>query len=196
MSQTTFQAELARLLIDSDFRTDVRSHGEASLDADLTDRERRRLVAVASDPGLDITRTLHDGWRLSKVLLMLPLTSALLGGERLAEELRNFWPTRVPRSLYFREEAIAFCEWLLEGDASTPYLEEVVAFERATLELRAPWAPDPPEMQTVHFEHDPERLLADLAAGEAPDAVERRPCLLIGTAVEPGKEEWRVLPDP
>ncbi len=80
------------------------------------------------------------------------MTCALLGHERLARELRDFWRTRTPRSLYFREEAIAFCDHLRERARSTlrlVYLEEVVGFERATLELRAPWAPNPPRPQEV-----------------------------------------------
>src|SRR6266545_6479460 len=91
VTQTAFQAALARLLVDGDFRDEVRARGEPALDADLTALERRRVVAVASDAGLEITRTLHDGWRLSKALLMLPMTCALLGHERLARELRDFW---------------------------------------------------------------------------------------------------------
>jgi hypothetical protein len=197
VSQVTFQAELARLLIDVDFRTAVRSQGEVVLDTDLTDRERRRLVAVAADPGLDITTTLHQGWRLSKALLMLPFTCALLGNERLACELTDFWRTRPPRSLYFHQEAITFCDWLLErvGVAlQVMYLDEITRFERATLQLRTPWAPDPPQPQTVRFDHDPEQLLTDLAAGAEPNGVASRPSLLLGTATEPGKEQWHLIP--
>ena len=119
LSQAAFQAVLARLLVEDDFRDLVRARGEDALEGDLTPVERRRLVAVASDPGLDVTRTLHDGWRFSKVLLMLPATCAVLGNERLGEEVRAFWKTRVPRSLYFHAEAIAFCDWLLERDSGS-----------------------------------------------------------------------------
>lgn len=195
MTQTAFQAALARLLVDGDFRDEVRARGEPALDADLTALERRRVVAVASDAGLEITRTLHDGWRLSKALLMLPMTCALLGHERLARELRDFWRARTPRSLYFREEAIAFCDHLRERARSTlrlVYLEEVVGFERATLELRAPWAPNPPRPQEVWFRHDPELLFAELAAGRRPRAIPERRCVLLGRAVKPGTPEWRL----
>jgi hypothetical protein len=197
VTQTAFQAALARLLVDADFRDEVRERGERALDGDLTELERRRVVAVASDAGLEITRTLHDGWRLSKALLMLPLTCALLGHERLAQELRDFWHTRTPRSLYFREEAIAFCDHLRARARSTlrlVYLEEVVGFERAALELRAPWAPDPPRQQEVEFSHDPEVLFAELAAGRRPRAIPERHCVLLGRAVEPGTPEWRLAP--
>jgi hypothetical protein len=194
MSQGRFQAELARLVLEPEFRDHVRADGERVLDGDLTPIERRRLVSVASDPGLGITRTLHDGWRLSKVLLMLPLTCVVLG-ERLAPELREFWPTRVPRSLYFLEEAIAFCDHLQAKRRARPtpsYLDEIVAFERATLVLRRPWAPDPPPPQQVAFRHDPERLLETVAAGRRPRGIPLRPCLLVGGCRAPGQVEWRI----
>jgi hypothetical protein len=195
MSQERFQAELARLLLEADFRDRVRADGERALDGELTPVERRRLVAVARDPGLGITRTLHDGWRLSKVLLMLPLTCVVLGNDRLALELREFWPTRVPRSLYFLEEAIAFCDHLQakRPDRRMPsYLDEIVAFERATLVLRRPWAPGPPSPQQVAFRHDPEQLLETVAAGRRPRGIPLRPCLLVGGTRAPGQVEWRI----
>ena len=196
MSQAAFQARLARLLVDNAFRDDVRERGEEALDGELTAVERRRLVAVASDNGLGVTRTLHDGWRMSKVLLMLPLTCVVLG-DLLAEELKAFWPTRVPRSLYFHGEAIAFCDHLLRPDGPRPrYLDEVAAFERATLVLRTAWSGERPAPQQVPFRHDPEVLLAALAEGAVPAEVPERPIVLVGLPPVSGQVEWRLAQVP
>ena len=194
MSQVAFQAALARLLVEDDFRDAVRAGGEAALEGDLTPVERRRLVAVASDPGLGITRTLHDGWRFSKVLLMLPATCAVLGNERLSAEVQAFWKTRVPRSLYFHAEAIAFCDYLMQHQSRLRllHLDELVAFERASLVLRSAWASTPPPPQQVHFRHDPELLLAAVAEGKRPDGIPERPCILVGTSPVSGEVEWRL----
>jgi hypothetical protein len=194
VTQVAFQAALARLLVEDDFRDSVRAGGEAALDGDLTPVERRRLVAVASDPGLDVTRTLHDGWRFSKVLLMLPATCAVLGNERLSAEVHAFWKTRVPRSLYFHAEAIAFCDWLLarSGELGLEYLDELAAFERASLVLRSAWADAPPPPQQVRFRHDPQLLLAAIAEGRPLAGIPERPCVLVGSSPLSGEVEWRL----
>src|SRR5262249_3348778 len=59
MSLAAFQAMLVRLVIDPDFRDKVAREGVAALPDGLSARERSRLVAVAVDPGLTVTRTLH-----------------------------------------------------------------------------------------------------------------------------------------
>ena len=194
MSQQAFQAAVARLLLETGFRDVVRDGTEIPGDH-LTEIERRRLVAIANDPGLDVTRTLHDGWRLSKVLLMLPMTCLLLGDVRLAAELTSFWRGRVPRSLYFHDEAIAFCDHVLARPRSRlrlTYLDEVVAFERALLELQRPWAGGPPAPQRVVFRHEPQALLGALAEGRRPRGVPEELCVLVGTSPAPGQVEWRL----
>jgi hypothetical protein len=80
---------------------------------DLSDRERRRLVGIATDPGLEITATLIKSFRLGKILTLLPLTRTLIGNERLAREATRFWAARPPTTLYPLEEAVEFCDYLL-----------------------------------------------------------------------------------
>ncbi len=141
MSLRAYQAALARLVIEPDVRADVRQDGTQLSGYDLTTRERRRIFAAATDRGMDITRTLHKGWRLNKVLAFLPATCALLGEERLAQELSIFWRNQAPTSLYFLEEALAFSSHLLERVRTGLAIEnlgDVLAYERSKLEARRP----------------------------------------------------------
>ncbi|HYN22448.1 MAG TPA: hypothetical protein VE078_15925, partial [Thermoanaerobaculia bacterium] len=190
MSESAFQSELARLVVDPDFRDRVRERGEAALREDLSELERVRLVAIAKDPGIDVTRTLHKGFRLAKLLAWVPLTCAVIPRDVLAREVGNFWQQRPPVSFYFLEEAAAFCEYLLERVSSgldVPYLVEVAAYERASLELqRARPAGEVALPQVVDFLHDPEVLLASLARREVPPELPEQACRLIGVRTEGG----------
>lgn len=197
MSAPVFQSALARLIVDPDFRDAVRAQRETALPGPLTALERERLLAVSVDAGLDITRTLHKGFRLGKLLTHLPLTRVLLDRETLAREVGEFWRRRPPVSFYFLEEALAFCDYLLErrraGDLEVRYLDEITAYERAALELqRARPDGSPPPPQTVDFHHDPLPLIAALARGEVPAAAAARRCQLVGTR-DDGRLAWHLL---
>ncbi len=195
MSAAAFQSALSRLIAEADFAAAVVAEGEAALPAGLRGVERRRLLAVAGDPGLGITRTLHQGFRLSKLLNLLPLTFTLLGRDVARREVARFWRRRPSMGFYFLEEAVAFCEHLLErwaedgevpADAgpAAPYLVEIVDYERAGLELqraRPAGAAMPP--QWVEFRHDPLPLLAELAQGRVPAETAERPCAMVGRRV-------------
>jgi hypothetical protein len=141
MTLRAYQAALARLVIEPSFRDDVRANPASFSDYDLTDRERSRIAAAAADRGMDVTRMLHKGWRLNKILVFMPATCALLGDDRLAEELGVFWQGHPPTSLYFLEEALAFCDHLerkTRMGLTLEHLPQVVAYERANLESRRP----------------------------------------------------------
>ena len=188
MSAAVFQSALARLVVDPDFRDGVRERGD--LPDGLSDLERERLLAVSVDRGLDITRTLHVGFRLAKLLAWIPLTCAVLGRETRNREVEEFWKRRLPVSFYYLEEAVAFCDYLLEKGLDVPYLEEVAAYERASLELRRARPPgEEAAPQTVDFRHDPEILLGALARGEDLGDLPELPCRLVGRRVE-GGVEW------
>ena len=194
MSQRAFQASLARLALEPDFREQVRSQGEPALGPRLTPLERKRLAAAAADPGLDLTAYLIRSFRLGKLLTLLPLTRTLLGSELLASEARSFWRAHPPTSFYFLEEALAFCNHLLERTQDglrVAYLDEVVAYERAMLELRRVRSDgDRPQAQVIHFRHDPVRLLEALAAGKRPGRVPAASYDLVGVLDEDGEIRW------
>jgi hypothetical protein len=192
VSAASFQTALARLVVDPTYREAVRAKEDAPFD-ELDPIERRRLRAVAATPGLDITCKVHQGWRLGKLYTMVPLTCALLGEERLELEVHAFWRSRAPRSFYFRDEAIEFCDHLASGPPLT-YLEEVLGYERAVLDLRRPFLPgEPARRVTVEFRHDPATLLSTLQAGEPPGAIPERRCRLIGSVSRDAPIEWKLV---
>jgi len=197
MTAAAFQSGLAKLIVDPCFRERVADEGDAALPSGLDDLERRRLLAVAADPGLAITAKLHRGFRLGKLLTLLPLSFALIDRGTAAGELELFWRRRPPAGFYFLEEAVAFCDHLLarleQGDLEAPLLAEIAAYERAALELQRarPEGEETPE-QRVSFEHDPLPLIADLAAGRAPAPIPRR-CQLVGRRTPEAEIEWRLV---
>jgi hypothetical protein len=199
LSQRAFQATLARLVIDPNFRARVRESGEVSdVDSDdLTALEHKRLLSIVSGRGMDATRMLHKSFRLTKLYTMLPLTRTLLGHRRLAREISDFWAESLPVSHYFLEECIAFCVYLQRREREglrVKYLAEVVAYERANLELRRPRVGgQTPPPQTVSFRHDPTALLACLLNERRPRALPVRPCTLVGATDDEGNVEWRTL---
>lgn len=188
MSVTSFQSLMAQLVIDPAFRHRVQAHGLPA-DADLDTRERQRLQHIAASPGLDINHTLHKGFRFGKLRALLPLTCALLQGARLNAAIARFWASHPPRSFYFLPEAIEFCDFLLAQPTHSKYLHEVVGFERAHLELQRARTDEPPP-QTVHFQHDPSKLLGPLAQGKVPLGVPRQTCTAVGTLDDQGQAQW------
>jgi hypothetical protein len=187
-----FQAAMARLIVEPDFRDAVRAEGAGALPGPLTALEASRLVTIAHDRGLDMNRTLHKGFRLGKLRALLPLTCALLTPARLAREVAAFWQANPPASFSFLPEALEFCAFLERRPLRSAYLAEVLAYERATLELeRARVGPAPP--QSVRFRHDPVRLLGTLAAGRRPRSVPARPCLLLGSKDGEAPLRWTLV---
>ncbi len=195
MTALAFQSALARLIVEPEFRDAVRSVGAAALPEALTALEAARLVTIAGDRGVDMNRTLHKGFRLGKLRALLPLTCALLTPARLAREVSSFWRANPPASFSFLPEALEFCAFLERRRLRVRYLADVLAFERATLELeRARVGEAPP--QRVHLRHDPAPLLGALAAGRRPRALRERPCLLVGTKAGDEPARWSLSPAP
>jgi hypothetical protein len=204
VSQRTFQTLAARLVVEPDFRELVCAGGAAALEREtggsLTELELRRLLAVAADPGLDATRFVHIDFRLSKLYVMLPLTRFLLGRERMLREAHAFWRATPPVTHYFVEEAVDFCDHL-QGRLRTralraKYLAEVLAYERAELELKRPHPRGQvPRPQLVRFRHDPRALLSALARGRRPRAVPARACTLAATLDIEGNVRWDIQED-
>ncbi len=192
MTAQAFQATMARLIVEPDFRDAVRAEGSNALPGALTPLEASRLVAIAADRGLDMNRTLHKGFRLGKLRALLPLTCAVLTPTRLAREVALFWQTHPPASFSFLPEALEFCAFLEQRQLRSVYLAEVLAFERATLELERARLDAPPP-QSVRFRHDPVRLLGTLASGRRPRAVRERSCLLLGSKSGDAPACWTLV---
>ena len=191
MSLAAFQSALLRLIADPAFRDAVTARGTDALGSNLTPLETSRLQRIASDRGLDINRTLHKGFRLGKLRALLPLTCRLLGARRLARELPVFWQQRPPASFSFLPEALDFCDWLARRRLRIRYLGEVLAYERALLELERARTGTAP-IQVVRFTHDPAALLAALADDRRPRAIAIHPCRAIGWRDASGAVRWRI----
>lgn len=200
MSQQTFQATLTRLVIDPEFRdrfrAGIRGRSRPVGVDDLTGVELKRLKSILDDRGLDATRTLHKSFRLTKLYSALPLTRRLVPTTRLAELIGAFWKANPPVSHYFIDEAIAFCDFILNrirAGLRIKYLAEIVKYERANLILRRPQNGTAREPVTVEFQHDPISLFEQLTNGKAPRGVPARACALVGSVDEAGAVNWRLL---
>jgi hypothetical protein len=147
---------------------------------------------------MDAISTIHKGFRLGKLMPMLPLTCALLGPRRLNREAHAFWKSRPPLTFHFLEEALAFCEFLdgrmQSGTLKAAYLDEILVFERAALRLQAARvAGDEHARQVVRFRHDPEKLMALIAAHKRRSRVRVRACTLLGELHGQDEPVWSIV---
>jgi hypothetical protein len=115
-------------------------------------------------------------------------------------ELKLFWSDHSPTSFYAVDESLAFCEHLQQRRRSkrvrVNYLEDVVAYERAVLELQRPRPTgESPPPQRVRFHHDPARLLSCLGAGRRPRALPELPCVATGSIADDGTIDWSLASD-
>ena len=175
MSLAAFQTELARLISDPAAAVDSQISALPGLSA----KERVRLLAIAHSPGLGITQKLHRGFRVGKLLSLLPLTCALLGETALADLAQVFWRACPSRSFHFWEEATEFAEFVLAQDEPIRHLAEVVSYERASLRLRCE-AEAPGARIVLLWPVDPRPVLLALSRGEAVDPQPQDPHALIG----------------
>lgn len=188
MSLPAFQSAMMRLIVEPTFLDQVLARG-AQACTGLSPLEGRRLCAIASDPGLAINRTLHKGFRLGKLRTLLPLTCTLLGPVRLGREVAAFWTRRPPSGFSFLPEALEFIAFVQARRLRACYLGEVLAYERASLELERARLGEPP-LQHVAFAHDPVELLGILAQGRRPRGLRAHPCLATGRRNRQGRVEW------
>jgi hypothetical protein len=151
----------------------------------LTEREERRLLAVARQRGMATNCALYRANRLSPLRAFLPRTCALLG-PRLRAELDAYLETYRETDLQFRREIEAFGRSLLgrfeAGEIPIPVLPDVIAFELASHELQSLPRKDiearlaagsgtgrlrlHPLIRVLRLRHDPAVLLPPLVAGE------------------------------
>lgn len=190
MSLPAFQSALLRMIADPAFRDFVRDGGPGWRNG-LSDREARRLYLIANDRGLDINRTLHKGFRLGKLRALLPFTCQVLGSRRLRRELAVFWKERPPSSFYFLPEALDFCDFLVRRKTKAKYLDDVMAYERATLELERA-SMEAPAPQRVAFRHHPHALLAALSQGKRPRGIPMQSCIAVARRDANGRAVWQL----
>jgi hypothetical protein len=155
---------------------------------DLSERELKRLLDSARQPGMKVCWALHRANRLGPIHATLPLTCQALG-PRLRPELDAFWDQALPEDLQFKSEGERFASFLRKRMQADSFhftvLDDLISFELAVTELRfLPQAavreslargetlPEAalvlhPLIRLVSFRTDPERLLAALTNDRA-----------------------------
>jgi uncharacterized protein (UPF0276 family) len=111
---------------------------------------------LADDPGIPILRELVANFRSGMIVDALKLTSRLLllsGGEELMPEL------------FASAEADAFAAYVRAQGLSIPHLDEVLAYECASLRVLLIGEPE-----QLAFAHEPYAVLLPLVQGRLPDA--------------------------
>jgi hypothetical protein len=184
VSLQAFQSSLGQLM----------TGGAADNDPELTDVERCKLGEIALSPGLATVQMLYQSWRLAKVLTLLPMTIEALGDES-TELLADFWRHRRARGPYFLEECGAFLDFVEHRKPAVdrPALTDVMAFERARLEMRkALGQGQPPVVASVSFEHDPAAVFRSVR-GDGTATLEFSPTKLRGDLWEDGTEQWTIV---
>jgi hypothetical protein len=200
MSEAVFQSAFVRLVADEEFLRQMQGTAPAQPDLPgLSESEASGLRTLARSPGLKVMRKLHLGFRLNKLLSMLPLTCKLLGRKKLAAEAGQFWRVRPSASFYFLDEAEAFAEYLdqrQDEGLRVAYLGDVLAYETALLILQRPRLPgvEAPVVR-VAFRHDPHLLLSMVREGLRPHAIPRFRTKLLGSADEKGEVHWTAAKD-
>lgn len=196
MTLLGYQRALTTMIASPELCLHVRSDPVAALASyDLSARERRRLAAVALQPGMSTSCTLHRVNRMTPIYSYLPLTCLLLGND-LMRETELFWTIARPANLQFGPETERFASFLrqrlIDQELRDPYLDEVLTFELAAnrLQARVRAAVDAlaattavvtesevrrrrlhPRVAITPFRHDPLPLLRALAEGRRPDPV-------------------------
>lgn len=195
MSLTEFQAQVVRLLVNPGYLAKLRQN-PALLDHEngLTEIERRRLLDLVSQYGMDMAVRQCMDRHLDQLEAVLPLTSTLLTSRAFVTQARHFWTVQPPASGNCIMDAIDFCEDLLwrQQFSSSKYLREVASFEKASLMLQLE-VPDVEPVQRINFRHDPKALLAPLMRGHMPRRVPINPCQVIGQRDEHGRVSWQVM---
>ncbi|GAB4215966.1 MAG: hypothetical protein OHK0022_56530 [Roseiflexaceae bacterium] len=191
MTLRAFQHALSDMVMSGRFRAAVQADPAGALAGyDLDARECQRLAAIAQQPGLRVSATIHRSFKVGVLAGRLPLTCTLLGSDGIARVIGGYLAEQMPRTMYFNQETRRFGAHLLEqiarGTIDVPYLEEVLRLELALVELGdAPPAsavpPDQlpehagayaaqldPQFRVIHFAHDPTALLPALRAKQVP----------------------------
>ena len=160
----------------------VQQPDEALNGLELTARERQRLLAIAAQPGMRVNTAIHRANRLAPLDQTVPLTCFLLG-DRLPEVLERYWFENPTENLQLPAECERFAAFLKKeiraNRVADAYVEEVLAFEQACIQLRfltrheleavnplAEGLPD--QIRIVEFRHDPVRLLEALTNLQSP----------------------------
>ena len=160
MSLAAYQRAQVAMISEPDAVRRIAAGDLAPWADDLTAAERERLLAQASDAGLALSRKLHQGWRLTKLLTLLPVTFRVGDPGLLARLVDEYWRDHLPQGLYFEAEAAAFAADVAERVPARSLVHDAALLEGAMLAVgdRAGSAAIGPV--ELHVSHDPRALLA------------------------------------
>jgi hypothetical protein len=106
---------------------------------DLDERELKRLLHSARQPGMKVCWSLHRANRLGPIYATLPLTCRVLG-PLLRREVDAFWNDALPEDLQFKSEGERFASFLRNRMRADSFdfavLDDLISFELAVTELR------------------------------------------------------------
>lgn len=185
MSLEVYQETFCRMVALPAFRERIVQHPIEAFDGlELTERERKRLLAIAAQPGMIVNTAIHRANRLTPLDQTLPFSCFLLA-EQLPSLLERYWLENPTENLQLPAECERFATFLkTEIQANrivNPYLEEVLEFERVCTELRFFTEQElrnldssndglPDLIRIVQFRHDPVPLLDALTNDQLPPA--------------------------
>jgi len=166
VSLQTYQRAQVAMVLDRDVAHRISGGDLGPWQADLTPLERERLVSQATDAGLALSRKLHKGWRLTKLLTLLPITFRVGDPGLLSDLVDAYWRDHLPQGLYFEAEAAGFAAFVAGQVPASTALHDAARLEGALLAVgqRGPSAPSGPI--ELRLAHDPRRLLSAVG-GEA-----------------------------
>jgi hypothetical protein len=170
MSLLEFQRALADLTASPALCREAVHSPETVLNCyELTEREHARLATMVCDRLMSTNCALYRANRITPLFMFFPMTCRLLGQD-LRRELDAFWCADRAIDLQYRQETARFTRFLKKrrelGFLRSPYLEEIVDYETAMMELRFATGAQEPQSRLVHFCHHPFRLLSSLEKAE------------------------------
>ena len=137
---------------------------------------------LMQDPGVPLVQELVKEFRASMVVQVYRLTSRLLmlalGPDIFRALLEDFW-AQTPPNQFASREAEAFGDYLQTKNLRLPQLQNILAFERATIRTLADG-----QARIAHFDVDPLPMLRALTEGR-----------LLENPGAPGDYEIEVVPD-
>jgi hypothetical protein len=185
---------------------------------ELTERERRRLHAVARDRGTMMVQRLHRSTRLGMLSNTVPRTCEALGSRKFQEVVHRFWKEYPPTSVQYLREALRFGEFLRarldSGEVVHELLPDLLEAELALLVLgksgvAAPASPEVfpegasleearprlgPWCRVLPFRREPRAVLR--AIGHVPATLPEGELFLVLVGLGPGRVSVHVVDAP
>jgi len=161
MTFEAYQKLQAAMVLDAQQAAPMAAGDFGQLADVLTEAERTRLASQARDPGMALTRKLHKGWRLTKLLTLLPITFRVGDPDTLTDLVAAFWHQNPPHGLYFESEALRFAEFVRDHVPPDTLLYDVAGFEAAMLAVGDRVDAGGTSSVTLHTRHDPREWLFD-----------------------------------